>query len=163
MPEQAEGEQAEGATLDFDTRQLPFQEDIIEAPEDATIETIAGSSIGEYILEQQIGEGGMGMVWSAKHPTIGKQVAIKFLHLDRITHKNSFQRFVQAAKAVNQINHPNLIDIFSFGDLPDKRPYFVMEFLEGKSLAEYLTENGPLPWSEMLEVLTNPRLELIYL
>jgi serine/threonine protein kinase len=113
---------------------------------------LPGMIVGDYSLIKQIGEGGMGVVWLAQSQTIGKTVAIKFLHQDRITHRNSFQRFVTEAKAVNQINHPNLIDIFSFGTLEDGRPYFVMEYLDGKNLAQRLLQYGALPLATISKV-----------
>jgi serine/threonine protein kinase len=113
-----------------------------------------GAVIGEYVLEEKIGEGGMGEIWRGSQPLIGKQVAIKILRRRVAEDKEAIGRFIQEAKVVNSIKHKGLIDIFSFGDLPDNRPYFVMEFLEGRSLSAYLTENGPLSWSEMLEILT---------
>jgi eukaryotic-like serine/threonine-protein kinase len=112
-----------------------------------------GVVIGEYVLEAKIGEGGMGEIWRGSQPLIGKQVAIKILRHRVAEDKASIGRFIQEAKVVNSIKHKGLIDIFSFGDLPDNRPYFVMEFLEGRSLSAYLSEKGPLPWSEMLEIL----------
>jgi eukaryotic-like serine/threonine-protein kinase len=71
---------------------------------------------------------------------------------DIIANKSSLSRFLQEARAVNQIKHRNLVDIFSFGELPDGRPYFVMEYLEGKSLASYLEQAGALPFSEILHL-----------
>jgi eukaryotic-like serine/threonine-protein kinase len=111
-----------------------------------------GIKIGEYILEKKIGEGGMGEVWSAKQPKIGKMVAIKFLSQSLITNQQAVARFVQEARAVNEIQHRNIVDIFSFGELADGRPYFVMEFLKGKSLADHTKEKGPLPFSEILPI-----------
>jgi serine/threonine protein kinase len=112
-----------------------------------------GLQIGEYIIEKKLGEGGMGEVWSGKHPQIGKQVAIKILGSSLQANSQNVARFVQEARAVNEIQHRNIVDIFSFGELPDGRPYFVMEYLRGKSLSEYLIERGPLPFSELLMIM----------
>jgi serine/threonine protein kinase len=109
-----------------------------------------GLKIGEYIVESKLGAGGMGEVWRASHPIIGKRVAIKILSDDLITNPQSILRFTQEARSVNQIGHRNLIDIFAFGELADGRPYFVMEFLEGKPLADYLSEKKILPFAEIL-------------
>jgi serine/threonine protein kinase len=111
-----------------------------------------GLSVGEYIVEEKLGEGGMGEVWRARQPMIDKQVALKVLGQDIIANKSSLSRFLQEARAVNQIKHRNLVDIFSFGELPDGRPYFVMEFLDGKDLGVYLEQSGPLPFSEILQI-----------
>ena len=129
-------------------------------PEDGTLISSAprsqavgpGIKIGEYIIEKKIGEGGMGEVWSAKQPQIGKMVAIKLLSQKLIANQQAVARFVQEARAVNEIQHRNIVDIFSFGELADGRPYFVMEFLKGKSLADHVKEKGPLPFSEILPI-----------
>jgi eukaryotic-like serine/threonine-protein kinase len=111
-----------------------------------------GLAVGEYIVEEKLGEGGMGEVWRARQPMIDKQVALKVLGQDIIANKSSLSRFLQEARAVNQIKHRNLVDIFSFGELPDGRPYFVMEFLDGKDLGVYLQQHGTLPFSEILHI-----------
>jgi serine/threonine protein kinase len=112
----------------------------------------SGAQVGEYIAEEKIGEGGMGEVWRGLHPVIGKRVAIKLLNKDFIANKEVVARFVQEARAVNAIKHRGLVDIFSFGDLPDGRPYFVMEFLDGKPLSKYIKTRGPLPFSEIVDL-----------
>lgn len=80
----------------------------------------------------------MGTVYSAIHPIIGKKVAIKVLSGRLAKNNNAIRRFVLEARAVNDIHHPGLVDIFSFGRLTDGRPYFVMEFLDGRSLGAVL-------------------------
>ena len=97
-------------------------------PADALSE---GVQIGEYRVEKLLGEGGMGQVYAAKQPVIGKRVAIKILKSAFSNDAELVRRFLGEARAVNKIGHPNIIDIFSFGQLPDGRQYFVMEFLEG--------------------------------
>ncbi|HTL36718.1 MAG TPA: protein kinase, partial [Kofleriaceae bacterium] len=93
-----------------------------------------GTVVGEYKIDQKIGEGGMGTVYSATHPTIGKRAAIKVISAELGQDPVLVQRFVQEARSVNQIGHPNIVDVFAFGKLPDGRSYFVMEFLQGESL-----------------------------
>ena len=66
-----------------------------------------GSMVGEYRVESQIGEGGMGRVYAAIHPIIGKRVAVKVLRRGRSEDDDAAGRFVQEARLVNQINHPN--------------------------------------------------------
>ena len=98
--------------------------------------------VGEYRVLRKIGEGGMGSVYAAIQPVIGKRVAIKVLAPHIASHPELVRRFVDEARAVNKIGHPNIIDIFSFGWLPDQRHYFAMEFLDGQSLADRL-KGGP--------------------
>jgi hypothetical protein len=98
----------------------------------------AGTLVGEYQIVDRIAEGGMGTVYSAVHPIIGKKVAIKVLSGRLAKNSNAIRRFVLEARAVNDIRHPALVDIFSFGRLTDGRPYYVMEFLDGRSLGAVL-------------------------
>jgi serine/threonine-protein kinase len=98
-----------------------------------------GAVVGEYVIDRKIGVGGMGSVYSATHPTIGKRAAIKVISPELGQDPVLVQRFVQEARSVNQIGHPNIVDVFAFGTLPDGRSYFVMEFLHGESLRARLT------------------------
>jgi tRNA A-37 threonylcarbamoyl transferase component Bud32 len=104
-----------------------------------------GTPVGEYVVKRKIGEGGMGQVYAGEQPMIGKQVAIKVLSSQLIQDPSLVQRMLDEARAVNLIHHPNLIDIFSFGMLPDRRPYFVMEYLEGEDLETALGRNAVTP------------------
>jgi serine/threonine protein kinase len=102
-----------------------------------------GTKIGEYQIERELGRGGMGAVYAARHPIIGKRVAIKVLDASFSRDGGLVQRFLDEARAVNKIGHPNIIDVFSFGQLPDGRHYFVMEFLEGETMAAWLARGRP--------------------
>jgi serine/threonine-protein kinase len=96
-------------------------------------------------VEKLLGEGGMGQVYAAKQPVIGKRVAIKILKSAFSNDAELVRRFLGEARAVNKIGHPNIIDIFSFGQLPDGRQYFVMEFLEGETLGERIAREPLAP------------------
>jgi serine/threonine protein kinase len=112
-----------------------------------------GAQIGEYVLTEKIGEGGMGVVWSGVHPVIGKRVAIKLLNPGLSQDATIVQRFVQEARAVNQIGHRNIVDIFAFGQLPSGRHYFVMEYLKGDSLKTRLSQEPPLAQATACTIL----------
>src|SRR5688500_9041951 len=84
----------------------------------------------------------MGVVYAGTQPVIGKRVAIKVLSATASSHPALGRRFVEEARAVNRIGHPNIIDIFSFGQLDDGRLYFVMEYLDGETLADQLERGG---------------------
>jgi serine/threonine-protein kinase len=100
----------------------------------STADLRPGMAVGEYRIDAKIGQGGMGVVYSATHPMIGKRAAIKVISGELGSDTVLVQRFVQEARSVNQIGHPNIVDVFAFGKLPDGRSYFVMEFLQGESL-----------------------------
>ncbi len=121
--------------------------------EPAAPELACGTMVGEYCIEQVIGKGGFGTVYRATHPLIGKQVAIKVLARRYSADPAIVSRFVAEAKAVNQIRHRNIIDIFSFGQLEDGRHYYVMEYLDGEPFDVYLREHGPMPLGEAVPIL----------
>ena len=108
--------------------------------------------VGEYKIEKKIGEGGMGAVYGAVHPVIGKRAAIKVISAALGADASAVGRFVQEARSVNQIGHPNIVDVFAFGKLPDGRNYFVMEYLQGESLADRM-QRAAMPLGEAIEIL----------
>lgn len=113
----------------------------------------AGSVVGEYEIVEQIGVGGMGVVYLAVHPVIDKRVAIKILRPEVAADQDLVSRFVSEARAVNAIEHQNIIDVFAFGRLDDGRQYYVMEYLKGLSLEDLLLDRGPLGLEEALPIL----------
>lgn len=116
-------------------------------------ELAPGESVGEYVVDGKLGQGAFGQVFRAAHPVIGKQVAIKVLARRFSVDPEMVERFVSEARAVNQIRHRNIIDIFSFGQLPDGRHYYVMELLEGEPLDAMLERRRLLTLGEALPIL----------
>ena len=112
-----------------------------------------GAQVGEYVIEEVIGRGGFGTVYRANHPLIGKQVAIKLLSRKCSADSDTVSRFIAEARAVNQIRHRHIIDIFSFGQLDDGRHFYVMEYLDGEPLDRYLAMYGPIPLDKALPIL----------
>ncbi len=111
-----------------------------------------GMIVGDYKIERRIGVGGMGVVYGARHPVIGKRAAIKVLNAKFCADNEAVARFVQEAQAVNHIGHANIVDIFDFGTLEDGRSYLVMEWLQGEALSERL-ERGPMTPGEIVPIL----------
>ncbi|MBL9019251.1 MAG: serine/threonine protein kinase [Myxococcales bacterium] len=111
-----------------------------------------GAQVGEYVVERFLGAGAMGEVYAGAQPVIGKKVAIKVLKPEVAASKDGAERFKREARAVNQIDHPNVIDIFSLGRLDDGRLYLVMDLVEGKSLRKLLAD-GPLDVERALDIL----------
>src|ERR1043165_403527 len=109
--------------------------------------------VGEYVVKGVIGEGGMGVVYEGLQPVIGKRVAIKLLKKDFAQDPDEARRLVEEARAVNQIGHRGIIDIFSFGTLPDGRQYFVMEYMVGVPLSLHVRENAPLLTQDVLQIV----------
>lgn len=105
----------------------------------------SGSIIGPYKVVKKLGEGGMGAVFQAVNQAIERQVAIKVLHPEFAKVPEFTTRFFNEARAVNRIEHPGVVQIGDFGQLPDGTAYIVMEFLRGDSLADRLEKaGGPL-------------------
>src|SRR2546426_5419419 len=97
-----------------------------------------GTQVGEYVIEEKLGEGGFGAVYRAVHPVIGKPAAIKVLSRQFSANPQMVSRFIAEASAVNQIRHRNIIDVFAFGQTADRRQYYVMELLDGMPFDKYL-------------------------
>jgi serine/threonine-protein kinase len=116
-------------------------------------ELISGTIVGEYEVKEKLGTGGFGTVYRAVHPLIGKSAAIKVLHRQFSANAEMVERFVAEARAVNQIRHRGIIDVFSFGRLADGRQYYVMELLEGMTLDELLHEKKRLPIDQTIPIV----------
>lgn len=113
-----------------------------------------GARAGEYEIVGHLGSGAMGDVYAGRHPVIGKQVAVKVIKRTLAASAEAAERFVREARAVNRVDHPNVLDVFAFGRLDDGRPYLVMDLLEGESLGDRLRREGALPPADALDILT---------
>src|SRR5579862_8378756 len=98
-------------------------------------ESLLGTKLGNYQLDALIGKGAMGEVFAARHVLIGKRVAVKVLKRGFAGSQEMVGRFFQEARAVNAINHPNIVDIMDYGRSDDLL-FFAMELLEGETLAQ---------------------------
>ncbi len=99
---------------------------------------LLGTEIGRYRLIRLLGEGGMGRVYLAEHPQIGSRVAIKILSDECTRSPELLDRFFAEARAVNLIRHENIISVLDLAVLPDGRPFIIMEFVEGQTLAQHV-------------------------
>lgn len=105
---------------------------------------VPGAKAGPWIVERELGRGGMGAVYGVVHEEIGKRAALKVMHR-RLVAGSSAERILLEAKVVNAVGHPNIVDIFETGTLEDDRPYIVMERLEGTPLSFRADEGKILP------------------
>jgi serine/threonine protein kinase len=112
-----------------------------------------GTRAGDYELAEEVGRGAFGTVYRAVHPIIGKEVAVKVLDSLVVRDEQLERRFVTEARAVNRIKHPNIVDIFGFGQLENGQTFYVMELLVGETLAKLLKRCGALPPPAALEIL----------
>jgi serine/threonine-protein kinase len=111
-----------------------------------------GQTIGNYKITAKLGEGGMGVVFLAEHPVIGKKVAMKAIHPELSRNAEVVSRFMIEAKSVNQIGHEHIVDISDFGNTADGEFYFVMEYLQGQAMAERLKQVTKLPPAQALNI-----------
>ena len=109
--------------------------------------------VGNYELLDVIGEGGMGKVYRAVHPEIGRIVAIKVIRPELAGSDAVSARFFDEARAVNAIRHEGIVDIFDLGRRADGSTYYVMEHLVGEDLAHLAHREGPFPAAEAVALL----------
>jgi len=108
--------------------------------------------VGSYRLVDLIAEGGMGCVFEAEHVKLGRRVAVKLLRPEFAGNQKAITRFFREARAVNEIQHPNIVEITDFVEDPDGDNFYVMELLEGQTLKELLAKTRPLPVPRMLGI-----------
>ena len=111
-----------------------------------------GEQFGNYRAVSLLGKGGMGAVYLAEHPGIGRKVAVKVLRAKFSSDPQVCSRFLNEARAANAIRHPNIIEILDSGTTTAGTPYLVMELLEGESIADRLRRTGPLPYPVAFEL-----------
>ena len=122
-----------------------------ETPWDSTVrrDLAVGRTVGEYVIVRRIGEGGMGIVYEAEHPPIGRRVAIKVLRPDGGGERD----LLGEARAVSVIRHRHIIDVFGFGQLDGLGQYLVMDFLEGVPLDEEIRKSAPMTHDVVIPIL----------
>ncbi len=113
---------------------------------------LLGSLVGSYRITRLAGFGAMGAVYMAVHPGIGSRVAIKVLNHDPSRSPDLVDRFFSEARAVNLIRHEHIVNVLDLAQLPDGRPYIVMEYLDGAPLSA-LFESGPMPLGTLARIL----------
>ena len=108
---------------------------------------------GKYRVQEPVGHGAMGSVWSARHVSLGHTVAIKFIHPELISNKDMMRRFETEAKAAAKLRSRHVAQVHDHGVTSDGLPYIVMEFLDGQSLESAIDERGPLPPAEVIAII----------
>jgi serine/threonine protein kinase len=119
----------------------------------AFADPLLGQTLSGYRIDERIGTGGMGIVYRASQPLIGKSVAIKVLRPEIASDPEQMKRLLDEARAVTAIHHRGIIDIYGFGQLPDGRQYIVMEHLVGATLEDVLGSDGKIGFADALALL----------
>jgi serine/threonine protein kinase len=118
----------------------------------ARLDAIELKRLGQYTLEEKLGEGGMGVVYRAKHAMLHRPTAIKFLDATK-TNTKSIARFEREVQLTSQLNHPNTIQIYDYGRTPEGVFYYAMEYLDGPNLQDLVDRNGPQPEGRVIHIL----------
>jgi serine/threonine protein kinase len=117
------------------------------------IDGVSGQTLpGGYVLQERLGEGGMGIVYRAVQPQNKQQVAVKILRTEYTQNQDILTRFYQEARTVNQLQHPNITQIIDVSALSDGRPCLLLEYLQGSDLAAILQEQGPLSEAHAIDI-----------
>jgi len=113
---------------------------------------LEGTTIGNYLIQKRLGTGAMGTVYLATHQKIGKRLAIKILAGHLADDRGMVERFMLEARAIGQLEHPNIIEMFDYGTLEDGRLYYTMEYLQGETLSSRI-KRGQVTLGEIKQVL----------
>ena len=104
----------------------------------------AARQLGQYRIEEKLGEGGMGEVYRASHAMLRRPTAVKLIRHEA-TDDEGLERFEREVQATSGLAHPNTIAIYDYGRTPEGVFYYAMEYLEGTDLEELIKSDGPLP------------------
>lgn len=110
-------------------------------------------SIGDYELLEQVGQGGMGIVFRARQVNLGREVAIKMIQQDRLNSPEDHQRFLAEAEATARLEHPGIVQVYEVGEV-EGTPFFSMQFIRGETLAQRL-RSGPMGQRQAAALIAN--------
>jgi eukaryotic-like serine/threonine-protein kinase len=110
------------------------------------------NEVGQYRLEEKIGEGGMGLVYRARHLLLRRPTALKLLPVERAGER-AIRRFEQEVQLTSALSHPNTIAIYDFGRTPDGVFYYAMEYLDGMTFEQLVAFRGALPPARVVHLL----------
>ena len=124
---------------------------------------LVGQTLGRYKIISLLGEGGMGAVFKGRDETLKRDVAIKVMSAQLARQTNFQERFLQEARTVARLSHPNIVQVYDFGQ-DQNQLYIVMEFVPGKNLQQYLQDlRGDEKWVDLSEAVSIVRQVLLAL
>ncbi len=121
-----------------------------------------GQSFAGYVILQQIGHGGMGIIYLARHSSLDRLAAVKFLPAHIANNQAYIELFLREAKAAAKLSHPNIVGVHDAGCLGEGVYYIIMEYVEGRDLRSILDEQGPLPIRNAAEYICQAAAALGY-
>src|SRR5437868_6067793 len=104
---------------------------------------LVGETFGDFRILRRLGQGGMGQVYLAEQLSLKRKVAIKLLRDELAANPKVRERFKVESETVAQLSHANIVQVYTVGEHAG-RHYMVLEYVEGKSLRDYLARKGPL-------------------
>ncbi len=158
----------EGMELDDYSVDLPKGVDAENAPtnialssdDDAASDSVP-EQLGDYAIKELIGKGGMGRVYLSEHIRMQRTVAVKILPGDRMKDQAAIDRFYAEVRAASRLMHPNIVAAFDAGESEGVH-YLVMEYVDGLTLTQFVSRNGPLSVGEAASVVRQAALGLLH-
>ncbi|MCB9728912.1 MAG: protein kinase [Deltaproteobacteria bacterium] len=122
---------------------------------DTQPDPLVGTTVaGRFEIIRTLGQGGMGTVYEARQLAMDRRVALKLIHPHVVQSQAGVERFAREMQATARIRHPNTIQVYDYGQTEEGRLYLAMEFLEGRSLAEVIRDEGPLGFERVVHIGT---------
>jgi serine/threonine protein kinase len=118
--------------------------------------------LDQYLLLERLGEGAMGLVYKARHTTMGRLAALKVIRRERLANAKAIRRFQREIRAVSQLSHPNVVTAYDASQVNGTH-YIAMEYIEGMDLARVVKARGPLPIAAALSFVRQTASCLQYL
>jgi eukaryotic-like serine/threonine-protein kinase len=132
------------------------------AEEVSFVDPWVGQYLADYYIIRRIGEGGMGIVYLARHQSLDRLAAVKFLGAHMVDDKAYIERFLNEARGAAKLNHPNIVGVYDAGSIGDNIYYFIMEYIEGRDLGSLLRDRHVFPVPESVGYIRQAAVALGY-
>src|SRR5258708_3080268 len=132
---------------------VPMSPGDVEASERELVELLQAALAPSFVLVRRLGAGGMGIVFLGGDPGLKRLVAVKVMSPERGADPEARARFEREAESVAAISHPNVVAVYSVGELKNGLPYLVMQYVDGPSMADRLKDEGPLDLESAKQII----------
>ena len=124
-------------------RELPEEREPLLKPRSPEMPREHGASVGRFQLQGEIARGGMGAILKGRDVDLGRDLAVKVMLESHHGNPDVLNRFIEEAQIGGQLQHPGIVPVYELGAFPDRRPYFAMKLVKGRTLAALLSERNP--------------------